>query len=308
MKSRNTRNHIGFLILCSILCCVNASFGQPPPPNDNFSNRTVLVGDDVTFSGTLAGATIESSIETAAYGEWISFATPTKSVWWSWTASADTVLTLQIPAVSPTNQALNMIFVYYAANGNPSLGDPLVSDGANIFPNDQLSPQTLSFPVTNGTEYQIQLIGNASTSYSMRLIATNAPLIIRQPRSQAVYSNASAMFYAFYAGDMPYNFTFQWFFNGTNLPGETAPILALTNIDGGMAGDYTLAISNGAGFGISEPATLTVSPTNVPVFLTAAWGWTIQILSFPSLVNLGEAIAFNPPWIWSTGLRSQTSR
>jgi hypothetical protein len=46
---------VGILGMGSTLPC----FGQAPPPDDNFSNRIVLTGNTVAFSGTLAGATLQ---------------------------------------------------------------------------------------------------------------------------------------------------------------------------------------------------------------------------------------------------------
>src|SRR6266851_4334734 len=43
-------------VLCSVVC--SACFGQVPP-NDNFTNATVLDGSSTTFSGALSNATFE---------------------------------------------------------------------------------------------------------------------------------------------------------------------------------------------------------------------------------------------------------
>src|SRR6476659_1895518 len=75
----------------------NSCFGQAPPLNDNYSNSIPLIGTDVTFSGTLAGATLEDSQETVAFGgTYYAASVPTESVWWNWTAPVSTALTLEI--------------------------------------------------------------------------------------------------------------------------------------------------------------------------------------------------------------------
>ena len=57
---------------------------QPPsPPNDNFTNRLVLVGASVTATGALAYATSEPGEPSPGY-----------SVWWSWTAPASGIYTV----------------------------------------------------------------------------------------------------------------------------------------------------------------------------------------------------------------------
>jgi hypothetical protein len=172
-------------------------------------------------------------------------------------------LTLQI--LNPSGN--NVLAVYNAANGTPlsGLGAPI-----GFMPTFyQIAPLTLSVPVGAGSNYQLQLIGNSSATFTIRLIATNTPAIITQPRSQTVYSNAAVLFYVVYAGTNQTFFSFQWCLNGTNIPGATAAMLPLTNIDSTMAGAYTVAVSNSVGATISQPAILTVSQSNFPVSLSA---------------------------------------
>jgi hypothetical protein len=250
-----------------------SSFGQVQPPNDDFTNSTLLTGTDVTFSGTLAGATLEGSQEFDMYfDEPFSLTDPTQSVWWTWTAPTNTGLTLQIlsSSLNASDAQGDELMIYYTTNGTSSLSGLLLPALAIEGIYGQLAPESLSVPVNGGTDYHIQLIGNSSGSYTFRLIATNTPIILQQPRSQAVYSNASALFYVVYAGVGQSTFTFQWLFNGTNLAGETAPMLALTNIAVSMAGDYSVIVSNSAGLStINQPATLIVSQSNVPSYLAA---------------------------------------
>ena len=52
--------------------------------------------------------------------------------------------------------------------------------------------------------------------------------------------------------------TFQWRFNGTNLPGATGATLSLTNVQASQAGAYSVVISNRAGVVTSGSATITV--------------------------------------------------
>ena len=144
----------------------------------------------------------------------------------------------------------------------------------------------MTFPVTAGTNYQIQLLGSSSSNYSFRLIATNAPIIIRQPRTATVSSNASALLYVIAAGPGP--LTYQWRLEGTNLAGETWAMLALTNIDGSKAGDYSVAISNSVNSIVSATASLWVSRSNVPPLLTA-YGSRGGLFSFALTGEVGRS-------------------
>jgi hypothetical protein len=52
--------------------------------------------------------------------------------------------------------------------------------------------------------------------------------------------------------------SYQWRFNGTNLPGETASALTMTNVTSRHAGAYTVAVTDANGTALSAPALLTV--------------------------------------------------
>lgn len=293
MKRTKTKTLISAVL--GALFFALAAFSQTPPPNDNYSNSITLTGMDITFSGTLAGATLEDSQEIMAYIYFYGALSTgvTESVWWNWTAPTDTVLTLEVSQQEPiyTNSP-DGIVVYSATNGSSSPAG-LVMPALGVGPNVSFFlPGVVSIPVTGGSNYQIQLLGGTSGNYSIHLVATNTPVIVTQPRSQTVYSNASALFYVMYAGVGQSNFTFQWYFNGTNLPNETAPMLALTNIDSTMAGDYTVAVSNSAGATMSAPATLTVSQSNFPVLLTAVGFAATNCYAVPGGEFLSDAFCF----------------
>jgi hypothetical protein len=310
MKAKRVTLAIGLGLLMSLV-----GFSQTPPPNDNYSNSITLTGTDVTFTGTLAGATIEDYYpETITYVENDGEAA-TESVWWNWTATTNTVMTLEVLPPSPAGLGYpyDAIAVYTATNGSSSPEGLQLPALGTSFANIDFGPATLSIPVTAGTNYQIQLIGTSSANYKFRLVATNAPLIVRQPLSKAVNVGAYTVLYVLYAGIGTTNFTFQWQFNGTILSGETAPMLALTNIDPSMAGAYTVTVSNTSGFfAVSDPAMLTVDQTNVPTVLTAVGagsntisfsfageaGRSYRLKSSTDLVNWSSEADFALNWPW----------
>jgi len=284
----------GWLLIAFLgLFAASAGFGQTPPPNDNFSNRIVLYGTDLTFTGTLAGATVEDFHEVFAYYDVSAGPSPTQSVWWSWTAPVSTAMTLEIldsSLRSSPNQGTTALAVYYTTNGNASLTNLALPQLAVALINFRFTPQTLSIPVTAGTEYQIQLIGSGSASYTTRLVATNTPIIVQQPRSRTVYSNASTLFYVVASGTNQPGHAFQWLFNGTNLYGENAPMLAVSNVDASAAGAYSVIVSNSAGATLSDSATLSVSQSNVPVSLAVTGMFSNSLLhsNFVELSFIGE--------------------
>ena len=60
------------------------------PTNDDFTNRTMITGANLTLTNSLAGATLESG-ETALGGS------DANSIWWSWTAPASGWVKLSFP-------------------------------------------------------------------------------------------------------------------------------------------------------------------------------------------------------------------
>ena len=90
------------------------------------------------------------------------------------------------------------------------------------------------------------------------------PMITTEPTSQTVFQNSSATFNVAASGTMP--LTYQWQFNGTNLPGATDTAFTRTNAQRADAGNYSVMVTNSAGSATSGPVTLTVVPTNGILF------------------------------------------
>jgi hypothetical protein len=256
------------LFLSASLFLAFTGFAQTPPPNDNYSNRIVLNGSDLTFTGNLAGATVEGDQEASWYNPVFNGMHPaTESIWWSWTAQESSTLTLDIVKTTADLTVFGYpagLAVYSATNGSLTPGGLILPPLASQLIVFLLFPQSISIPVTAGTEYEIQLLGQNSGSYTMHLVATNQPYILQQPRNVTVNSNATALFYVIAAGINQSNFTFQWLYNGAPLAGETAPMLAISNVDTNVTGAYSVIVSNSAGATFSDAAMLNVSQTNVP--------------------------------------------
>ena len=103
------------------------------------------------------------------------------------------------------------------------------------------------------------------TSLNASLTVYTPPTLTTQPTNQTVRAGQTAQLIATATGTAP--LTYQWRFNGTNLPPLSAqnpssqlPTLTLTNLQLAQAGQYTLTVSNLAGTITSAPpAQLTVS-------------------------------------------------
>ncbi|MGD1086302.1 MAG: hypothetical protein ABSA47_16320, partial [Verrucomicrobiota bacterium] len=99
---------IGFCLALVVGLGGSAAEGQAV--NDNFANRTVIQGTNVTVGGTLAGTTTE---EGEPFLDGISSG---QTAWWSWTAPTNGILSL---AVSGTN--FNPLVSVYVGSSLPAL-------------------------------------------------------------------------------------------------------------------------------------------------------------------------------------------
>lgn len=88
-------------------------------------------------------------------------------------------------------------------------------------------------------------------------------------------------------------FSYQWQFNGTNLPGQTQSVLILGNTTTNQSGNYQLVVSNSTGVSTSAPIALVINPAAAPLFLT-------NVIQPPTLflndtVSFISAVAGTPP-------------
>ena len=142
-----------------------------------------------------------------------------------------------------TNGTLTMLFSFNFTNGALPNGLTLGGDG-NFY----------------GTTSQG---GSSGVGTVFRLLTPLAvsPAITSQPQSLTVTNGHSASFTltAFGLSSLAY----QWFFNGTGLPGATNTMLTLQNAFPANAGAYTVVVTNTYGSVTSNPAMLTVFPLNI---------------------------------------------
>jgi Immunoglobulin domain len=92
------------------------------------------------------------------------------------------------------------------------------------------------------------------------------PQITSPPTNRTVSVGASAGFLVGATGSPTLNY--QWYFNGTNIPGATASAYTRTNAQRYDAGNYLAIVTNTLGSATSSPALLTVTPVS-PVILNS---------------------------------------
>ena len=143
------RRAVGMLVVA--FGCVAAGIASAEPANDDFANRTAIIGGNVTVSGTLAGATSEAGepvIPGVSRGQ---------TAWWTWTAPSNGIVAL---SVSATN--FDPLLAVYAGSGLANL--TLVSSNTYLACYDVTNcgchwrlRTGSTFHVQRGIQYQIQL-------------------------------------------------------------------------------------------------------------------------------------------------------
>ena len=121
-----------------------------------------------------------------------------------------------------------------------------------------------------------------SGSISLGGIAATPPVITTQPSSQSISVNQPVTFSVGFTGALP--FTYQWRFNGTNLPGATNATLTIPSVVPASAGGYSVLVSDALGIAASDVATLTVDTSGTPFIVTPPQSQTVQ---------QGTAVLFN---------------
>jgi len=81
-----------------------------------------------------------------------------------------------------------------------------------------------------------------------------APLIVSQPAGQSQVPSMDATFTVSAGGTPP--LSYQWAFNGTNIPGATATAYTVTNVQAALLGNYTVLVTNDYGSIVSSNALL----------------------------------------------------
>jgi hypothetical protein len=112
------------------------------------------------------------------------------------------------------------------------------------------------------------------------LYPIQAAAITSQPQSETVTVGSTATFSVTASGSQP--LSYQWRFNGGNIPGATAASYTIASAQANQAGSYTVVVSNQGASVTSAPAVLSV---NVPPSIT------LQPQS--QVVNAGKSVTFS---------------
>ncbi len=100
----------------------------------------------------------------------------------------------------------------------------------------------------------------AAADYSSSaLVADGPPALAPVVANRSVVVGGTARLSVSAAGARP--LSYQWRFNGADLPNATNAVLTLSNVNTNQVGVYTVAVSNALGRAVSSDMTLSVEPT-----------------------------------------------
>jgi hypothetical protein len=134
------------------------------------------------------------------------------------------------------------------------------------------------------------LEGNAGLDAVSVVWLNEPPSIITQPSSLSGFAGATVSFLVGSRGVQP--LSYQWFFNGVFLPGQTQRTLTLTGITSENAGSYYAVVSNVFGTASSASATLEVQTSKNPAIVLQPCGDDVPAGSY---FDLNVAAIGTPP-------------
>ena len=170
------------------------------------------------------------------------------------------------PAITsqPTNQTVALggsaVFAV-TATGTPPLFYQWFFNQTNRIPGATNASYVINNAQrTNAGTYVVIVTNSTSsvTSAPASLLVGAPPSIATQPASQNIGVGCPVAFSISVGGDAP--LSYQWRFNGTNLPGATSPSFSISSVQTNDAGAYQVVITNTFGQVTSQSATLAVSP------------------------------------------------
>ena len=213
------------------------------------------------------------------------------------TVTAPPAITSQ-PESQTVGRGLSASFTVTAI-GTPPLHYQWRLNGTNVSGGTGSSLVLTNVQLAQAGNYVVVVsgVGGSVTSSNAVLTVDNvAPAITKQPVSQTAGVAQTATFSVVATGSP--TLSYQWFFNGTNIPGATATNLILSNLDASQSGLYSVTVSNSYGTAISSNAALTV--ILAPLFLTQPQGRTntgLTNVTFNPRVAGAEPLAYQ--WLFN---------
>jgi hypothetical protein len=174
------------------------------------------------------------------------------------------------PVSTTNNVPTNPVTFSVAAMGTPPLsyqwyrGNP--GSGLLLGGSTSTNLTLTSVQLSHAGNYYVVVTNDfgATTSSVATLTVFRAPQIVQQPTPAALslHTGESISLNVGATGALP--LSYYWRTNGVIIPGATAAILNLPNLQPGNAGNYSVLVSNAFGAIASGVISLTVTPPNYP--------------------------------------------
>lgn len=163
------------------------------------------------------------------------------------------------------------IILEVKADGTSPLSYQWQRNGADLSGQTASVLELTNIDSTQAGEYRV-VVTNPFASVTSEIAVVEVivpPSIQTQPQGKTVNEGDSILLEVVPAGTAP--FSYQWQFNGNDLPGEHSSTLNIATIALDQAGIYTVTIQNSAGSVTSDPAEVIVnSNVSAPVQITNA--------------------------------------
>lgn len=216
-----------------------SAFQVQPPSNCN---------DWVSVTARSGSLNLEPGIPTVTTINTFGFSVSPSDIWWgTYLFSIDRSMTIGTSTKT----------IYQGGRVFPGFS----RDSAAVY--DSSSPTSFSLP--QGT-VKVTPLGLNTPGYrngeggtfnlQARFEFAPAPFIEIQPANQGVVLGGNASFTVVASGDG--TLSYQWSFNGIEIPGATYSSYRIDSVSSANVGDYTVRISNAAGSVMSDAATLTI--------------------------------------------------
>lgn len=280
-------------------------------------NRTASAGDTATFSVSATGsaplsyqwrfngtplsssssATLTlSDVQASGAGEYSVVVYNANGFVHSASARLTVVQALKILA-QPLGQFANLngsvVFTVFAVGTGP-LHYQWKRDGIDLPGRTQSSLNLANVQVADNGNYSVVVTDDNGSLVSAEATLTvlSPPIILLAPQPVTVVAYQDTFLQVSAGGPGPY--TYQWRFNGLNLPGEDEPVLQLPNVQPNQGGLYSVVVFN-------PVSSVTSAEALVTVLLPA----TILQQPLSQAVNPGGSVTLSVVAVSSTPIRYQ---
>jgi hypothetical protein len=164
-------------------------------------------------------------------------------------------------------KASGIAVLYFNGNAvaETNLGTFTPRTTADLYLGFQPSTVIIEFPIKTDVMDEVSLYSRALTTSEIRALmlsrgagkCKDPAAIVSQPKNIRMNQGDNAAFSVTAEGNPLLRY--QWWHNGTNLPGATDSSLILTNIQLVQTGTYSVRVTNAFGVALSSNATLTVN-------------------------------------------------